>query len=83
MEFAVLYRQIIEARFKGIPIIAAEVGPATWDTLLDICEAGTGRKWPEGYRETLKAGQFFGVPIRPNADVPEGRIWPLESSWKP
>jgi hypothetical protein len=71
-----LERQVFEMAAAGIRPDAAEVGPETWDSLLDICEAGTGKKWPPGHREKLTEGQFMGITIR-RAPVPEGRLYPI------
>lgn len=79
MKLAALQRQVYEAEANRTPIVAAEVGPATWDALLDMCEAGTQRKWPPGARSKMRDGHFMGIPIRPSAEVPEGQLWPLES----
>jgi hypothetical protein len=58
---------------------AVEVGRETWEFILDVVESGSREKWPIGYREMIEEGNFMGIKIRP-ADVPEGKLWPLESA---
>jgi hypothetical protein len=77
MTFSDLVRQVYESKSRGVDLAAGEVGPKTWMFLLDTTEAGTGKKWPEGFKESAKEGNFMGISIRP-ANVPEGKVWPLE-----
>lgn len=78
VSFAALVRQFNEMQKRGTPPVAAEVGPETWKFMLDTAEAGTGRAWPPGLKESAKEGHFMGISVRPG-DVPEGKLWPLET----
>jgi hypothetical protein len=73
-----LVEQVYEAQSKGMKIEAAEVGPKTWLGLMDIAEKGTGKAWPPEFKRECKSGSFMGIPIRPNDEVPEGKLYPLE-----
>jgi hypothetical protein len=74
-----LVAQVYDAHNNGIRIEAAEVGPKTWIELLYIAEMSTGKQWPPEFKKECKQGSFMGIPIRPNDDVPEGKLYPLES----
>lgn len=74
-----LTAQVYEWHSKGIKIEAAEVGTKTWLELIYIAETGTGKTWPPEFKKECKSGKFMGIPIRPNGEVPEGKLYPLES----
>ena len=74
-----LVEQVYEWQSKGIKIEAAEVGPKTWLELIHIAEKQTGKTWPPEFKKECKHGEFMGIPIRPNDEVPEGKLYPLES----
>lgn len=74
-----LVAQVYDSESRGVKIQAAEVGPKTWLELIYIAEAGTGKTWPPEFKKECKQGSFMGIPIRPNDDVPDGKLWPLEA----
>lgn len=70
-----------ELKMRGVPTAEVEVGPLTFEFLIDLMIAR--REWrrvtPEMVRAQIKAGtidlHFDGSTIT-LADVPEGRCWP-------
>lgn len=74
-----LVAQVYDAESRGVKIQAAEVGPRTWIELMYIFEQSTGKTWPPEFKKKCKQGSFMGIPIRPNDEVPEGKLYPLES----
>jgi hypothetical protein len=73
-----LVGQVCEWLSKGIKIEAVEVGPKTWIELMLMAEMSIGKKWPPEFKKECKQGTFMGIPIRPNDEVPEGKLYPLE-----
>ncbi len=69
--FRNLVRQCCEARSLGAPLRAAEVGPETWKVILKAANVYDTKPVIEGW--------MLGMHVRP-ADVPEGKLWPLESA---
>ena len=69
MTISDLARQRHEMQTNGIDIHAIEVGPETWKMILN--QVGVGKP------EEVTEGWLFGMHVRP-ANVPEGKLWPLE-----
>lgn len=70
-----------ELKVRGVPTAEVEVGPLTFEFLIDLMIAR--REWrrvtPEMVRARIRAGtidiHFDGSSVV-QADVPEGRCWP-------
>ena len=79
INITVMRRQVAEAEQIGVKIAAAEVGPQTWEGMIELIELGSGKKIPPEKRATITDMQFMGIPVRRNTDAPEGKLWPLET----
>ena len=73
-----LVEQVYEHSARGAAIRAAEVGAKTWEYLIDIAAKGSGQYIPPRERKKIKDATFMGIKIRPNDEVPEGKLYPLE-----